>query len=101
MSESAPTETSEQPAIDGEPTDNIATDVDWDALWDEFGFDSPDAAGNDFVSNTHLSAALESSDQSVTAPAARIEAAVNNQILIKRQTAAGALRGYTLIGGDR
>jgi len=102
MSESAPPETSDQPAIDGEATDDSATDVDWAALWDEFGFDTPDAAGNKCASPTQLEAALQSTEQSIAGdPEGHINQAVAGGILVKCRAEGGTLRGYAFVGGEQ
>lgn len=81
------------------------TEVDWSALWDEFGFDTPDAAGTELISQTQLEAALESTRQgSVVDVRNAITAAVDDDTLaaVECQTQAGnqQLRGYHLRGGD-
>lgn len=102
MSESTPTETSAQPAINGEATDDSATEVDWPALWEEFGFDTPDAAGFKLASDTQLEAALQSTEQSPAGDVTgHISQAVASGIIITCQTDAGTLRGYAHVGGDR
>ncbi|RLM32666.1 hypothetical protein DVK01_20560 [Haloarcula sp. Atlit-120R] len=102
MSNSAPTETTAQPAVDGEATDDSATDVDWAALWDEFGFASPDAAGNKMASDTQLEAALQATEQSPAGDVTgHISQAVASGTLVKCKTDAGTLRGYAFVGGDR
>lgn len=78
------------------------TNVDWAALWEEFGFDTPDAAGNEFVSDTALVAALQSTDQPLAGDAeGHIDEAVDDGVLVKRYDDAGTLRGYSFVGGER
>jgi len=102
MSESAPPETTAQPAVDGEATDDSATEIDWSALWDEFRFDTPDAAGNKMASDPQLEAALQATDQSPAGDVTgHISQAVASGTLVKCQTDAGTLRGYAFVGGDR
>jgi hypothetical protein len=97
MIESTPNETTEQRAIDGD-----ATDVDWAALWEEFGFGTPDAAGNKCASDTQLEATLQSTDQSPAGDAiGHISQAVASGTLVKCQTKGGTLRGYAFVGGGR
>ena len=43
--------------------------IDWAALWEEFGFDTPDANGDLLASRTQLQAALEASDQDISGDA--------------------------------
>ncbi|NLV14387.1 hypothetical protein [Haloarcula argentinensis] len=102
MSNSAPTETSEQPAITGEATDDSAADVDWAALWDEFGFDTPDAAGNKMASDTQLEAALQATEQSIAGDSeGHINEAVADGSLVKCRAEDGTLRGYAFVGGEQ
>jgi len=42
-----------------------AEGVDWPALWQEYGFDTPDACANRYVSPTKLRTALEVTQQPV------------------------------------
>jgi len=73
--------------------------VDWGALWEEFGFDTADAAGNQFASGTQLVAAIQSTDQSVTGdPEGLIKSGVDGGQLHKLTVDRG-LRGYIYTGG--
>ena len=102
MSNSAPTETTAQPAIDGDQTTDSATEIDWAALWDEFGFDSPDAARNKLASDTQLVAAVQSTEQSPAGDATgHISQAVASGILVECTTEGGTLHGYAFVGGGQ
>lgn len=102
MSESAPTDPDAQPAINVDQTTDSATEIDWAALWDEFGFDSPDAAGTTFASDTQLVAAVQSTVQSPAGDArGHIRQGVDDGVLIPRYTDGGTLRGYAFVGGER
>lgn len=83
---------------DGDAADgDVTTTVDWPALWDEFGFDSPDVVGNEFASGTQLVAAIESSEQDIAGdPSGHIASAVDDGVLHKLTTAGGVTRGYVL-----
>lgn len=95
-------ELAEEPAIDGEPTADSATDVDWAAHWEKFGFDTPDAAGNEFASDSQLTAAVQSSDRNIAGDAeGHIDQGVDDSVLIERYTDGGTLPGYTFVGGKR
>jgi hypothetical protein len=81
--------------------DEDVTSVDWVALWEEYGFDSPDAAGNEFVSKTQLTGAIAASDQGVAGdPLGHVEEAVDDGLLRKLTTATGTTRGYVLEWGE-
>jgi len=90
---------------DDQEADDAAADsdersVDWEALWEEFGFDSPDACGNHFASPTQLRAALECSEQNCPTGDGVIKQAVREGPLKKLQKANHngdlAVRGYAL-----
>jgi hypothetical protein len=79
--------------------------VDWRALWDEFGFDTPDATGRLVISETQLLTALESSEQGITGGlGSKIESAVENNTLVECESKGSDnemhLRGYRLVGVD-
>lgn len=65
--------------------------VDWPALWAEFGFDTPDAHGNESVGRTKLREALQVSEQPIAA---------DSQALIDSATSDGILREVTLSAGE-
>lgn len=67
-----------------------AQTVDWDALWAEFGFDEPDALGNEYISNTQLTAALECTSQACPSGGDVIGEAVED----------GELQRLTIAGTD-
>lgn len=74
-----------------------AENIDWQALWEEFGFDTPDAIDSVIQPETRLVGALESSDQGIGGDAETlISDAVDNGTLKKKETPKGALRGYLL-----
>lgn len=76
--------------------------VSWGALWEEFGFDSPDGAGNKMASRIQLKAALQCTDQSVAgSPDGQIREAVNETVLVEQRSSCGTLRGYAYVGGER
>jgi len=53
-------------------------DIDWPALWREFGFHTPDSVGARYASRTQLRGAIEGSDQQIEGePQAHIEQAVS------------------------
>lgn len=70
-----PTEDPEsQPEPDTDGTDEFdqITDtqaIDWQALWEEFGFDTPDVTGGYVISETQLIGAVEASEQDITGTA--------------------------------
>ena len=102
MIESAPNRTTKQSEPDGGATDDSRTEVDWAALWKEFGFDTPDAAGFKLASDTQLEAALQPTEQSPAGDVTgHISQAVASGAIVKCQTDAGTLRGYAHVGGDR
>jgi len=73
--------------------------VDWAALWDEFGFDGPDGAGEAHISKTQLDLALEVTDQAVQGnPVDHISEAVDDEVLLVWEDSGGSLRGYSLAG---
>lgn len=73
-------------------------DIDWPALWREFGFDTPDAAGCVYASRTQLTAAVESSDQNIAGDAGdHINTAVETGVL-KRVTKADEKGTEHLVG---
>lgn len=53
----------EEDEDDADPT--APADVDWPALWSEFGFESPNANGDVIAHHPQLVAAVESSDQEI------------------------------------
>lgn len=61
MSESADSDETIQ--INDGPTS--AAEVKWGALWAEFDFGEPDAAGNQYATDTQLHAAVECSEQGI------------------------------------
>lgn len=79
--------------------------VDWDALWEEFGFDSPGPDGHKYISTTQLRTALECTDQACPSGMPTISQAADDGELHK-VTAAGeggmtATLGYVRTpGGD-
>ena len=77
-------------------------DIDWAGLWQEFGFDTPDAVGSRVASTTQLTAAVDVTDQGVPGdPAGHIRAAVDAGLLQEVYTEGDAgrtLRGYVLLG---
>jgi hypothetical protein len=78
-----------------------ATSVDWADLWEEFGFDTPDAAGNKMASRTQLIAALQSTTQDLAGdPLGHINGARAAGKLVERYSGDEALRGYVFVGGD-
>jgi len=82
-------------------TADEAQTVDWGDLWEEFGFDSEDGAGCDFISKTQLAAALQCSDQDLEGGWENlIQDGVDDVALVEQRTDAGALRGYVFVGGD-
>lgn len=92
-------------ADDDQEADDAADDsddrsVDWEALWKEFGFDSPDACGNHFASKTQLLAALECTEENCPAGEDVIKRGVRDGPLKKLQKANGngelSTRGYAL-----
>jgi len=73
-----------------------AAEVDWGALWDEFGFDTPDAAGDEYASDTQLHAAVEASEQGIEGGAeSLIQGAVEAGTLQQLEVPA-TTRGYVL-----
>lgn len=95
MSESANAD--EPIKINDGPT--TASEVDWAALWDEFGFDTPDAAGDQYASDTQLHAAVEASEQGIDGGAeSLIQDAVDDGKLRKLEIPA-TTRGYVLQRG--
>lgn len=78
-------------------------DIDWAALWEEFGFETPDAVGSRVASTTQLMAAIDVSDQGIPGdPAAHIQAAVDadllHEVYAESDDAGRTLRGYVLPG---
>jgi hypothetical protein len=76
-------------------------ELDWSALWEEFGFDTRDAAGCRYASKTQLIAAIESTDQGYSGDAmAAITTAVDDGPVHCVETTAHdgttTLRGYVL-----
>lgn len=55
-----------------------ANTVDWDALWEEFGFDSPGPDGHKYISSTQLKTALECTDQACPSGKATISQAAED-----------------------
>lgn len=85
----------------GESGDNRTSpdEIDWSALWEEFGFDSTDATGNYVISRTQLVPAIETSEQTIAGdPGAIIEDAVRDGPLETNHVAdeygSNHLRGY-------
>jgi len=97
-----------QPELETEDDDEeaerpVTAGVDWQALWEEFGFGTPGPLGQYFANPLQLSLALEVSDQARGNPEDLIERAVEKEILVK-VTAEGAkgespVRGYGLQRG--
>lgn len=87
---------------EGDESDGTAVDeLDWQALWAEFGFDTRDAAGCAYASKTQLVAAIQSTAQGYSGDAiATITSAVEDGPLHRVETAtedgATTLRGYVL-----
>lgn len=93
----------EQDSEDDEPDHPVTDGIDWQALWEEFGFDTKGPHGTFFANPIQLSLALEVSDQAHGNPDELIEHAVEKEILV-RVTADGPMggtntRGYALQRG--
>jgi hypothetical protein len=74
--------------------------VDWQALWREFGFHTPDAHGTVIVSKTQLKEALRVSDQHTEGSLdSKIDGALQDEILVRNWVDGDTLRGYILVGG--
>lgn len=76
-----------------------ASELDWGALWEEFGFGEPDAVGFCGASLTQLQLAIDATNQGVNvAPEVAITEAVENGEIVSVETAADvdtvATRGY-------
>ena len=75
-------------ALQAEPEDEsgdeerpVTDGVDWDALWSEFGFDTPGPLGGHVIYRTQLVPALEVWDGATGNPADYIQQAVDEGIL--------------------
>lgn len=93
----------QEPDDEPEATITSADGVDWTALWQEFGFDTPNAAGSRFKSATKVYEALRVTDQPVTGDVDKlVTEAVENGTLrkITTETERGEsiLKGYILAG---
>lgn len=81
--------------------------VEWQSLWAEFGFDSPDAHGNESVGRTKLREALQVSEQPINADSqALIDSALSDGMLHEITLSAGedsgtVVAGYILDGADQ
>lgn len=80
------------------------SELDWAALWDEFGFGEPDAVGFRGASLTQLRLAIDATDQGVNvAPEVAINDAVDRGEIVPVKTPADegtvATRGYCRPGG--
>lgn len=100
LAEHTPDPEPEDDDVDERPT---TAGVDWAALWEEFGFDTPDCRGSYVISRTQLTLALEASDLATGNPHALIDEAVGEGVLA-HVTADGAkgetiTRGYALQRG--
>jgi hypothetical protein len=78
--------------------------IDWNALWEEFGFDTEDSRGSFVISHTQLEAAIEVSEQDITIDGTSvIQQAVEDDILIEDHTTdqngTQQRRGYVLMEG--
>lgn len=71
-------EPDEDDDVDERPT---TARVDWRALWEEFGFDTPDCLGSYVISTTQLALALEASDLATGNPHDLIDEAVDAGVL--------------------
>jgi hypothetical protein len=96
----------DEPDDEGQPKSiTRAGEVDWQALWAEFGFDSPDAHGNESVGRTKLREALQVSEQPIAADSqALIDSALSDGILHESTLSAGedsgtVVAGYIFDGG--
>lgn len=104
MSEADQTETG---ILETEDQVTNAHEIDWDELWEEFGFDTPDVHGNEYVSSIQLGLALEATEQNFAGdPGAVISDAVEGGILDRLTTPGekgeSTLRGYVYqVGGEQ
>ena len=89
----------EQEEEDGEERPTTAG-IDWSALWEEFGFDTPDCLGSYVISTTQLVLALEASDLATGKPHDLIDEVVDEGVLahVTDDGAKGGTitRGYVL-----
>lgn len=70
----------------GEKAITNPQEVDWAALWEEFGFDTPNAIGSIVISKTQLTGAIESSDQNISLSTDdAIDWATEHDILLKKE----------------
>jgi len=70
--------------------------VDWAALWEEFGFDTPDATGSKIISDTQLTAALDVAEQPLQGDAeGHIRNALTQETLLEKRNG----NAYLYIGG--
>jgi hypothetical protein len=82
---------------DALPSQATTRDVDWPALWHEFGFDSEDASGHVYASSLQLETAVAVSDQHIAGDAqSHIDDAVDDGTL---HELTNPDRGYVLEGG--
>lgn len=89
------------PEADESDAEQTATGVNWPALWTEFGFDSSNVDGNEWVSKIQLFGALQSSEQGISGSAAgHKEKAIEENVLTEVQTENGVTRGYVYVGGE-
>jgi hypothetical protein len=93
---------------DGQIT--TASAVDWQALWEEFGFHGPNAHGREHVSGTKLAEALRVTDQPITADSrGLIDDAVAADYLTTVNLVSDTVgddvqvvtAGYRLVGGEQ
>lgn len=95
MSDAAPVDEEDiQPAV----TD--ADQIDWGALWEEFGFDTPDADGSMAISETQLTLALEASEQDIGGTYRQHvrDAVEAGTLAVKTRTAADSAAGNVTLG---
>lgn len=85
-----------------QPTQAAVTEteqIDWQALWDEFGFDTPDVDDSIVISPTQLELALEASEQDIEGGYSQyIEAAASDGVLVQRTTSKAFAPGDTTQG---
>lgn len=101
--ETAPADTTEAVLPDHEQT--APSEIDWAELWAEFGFDTPDTDGNEYVSRTQLEAAIDASDQNIVGDARGIITDAVDDGVLHKLTASGThgealTRGFVLDGGS-
>lgn len=78
----------------------MSHEVDWEAIWDEFGFHGADAAGVIAVSQNKLRTALALSEHARGDPEALLQSAVEsdalNAVYVDGDAGGQLLRGYSL-----